>query len=217
MPSSSSSEGERIWFKDPVGLLRDDRLSRFFPLAHTTLVEQLNAILRFAIYYGLVVLLFRRSIAAVFIVLVTCAVTYLVYASDRAQVRNAREALTSVGVERDPRTGEACTRPTVDNPFMNVLLTDYGASPQRPKACDMSMESVNHRVEALFEHNLYRDVNDVYHRNSNSRQFYSTASSTIPNDQAGFAEWLYGSPVASCKEGNGDVCATRIHKFLPGT
>lgn len=33
------------------------------------------------------------------------------------------------------------------------------------------------------------------------RQFYSTANTTIPNDQGGFAEFCYGDMI-SAKEGN---------------
>jgi hypothetical protein len=207
---------ETIWFDDVPGFFRDDRLSKFLPMANTPLPDQLNAIMRFALYFGSTVFLFKRTSAALYIVLATAAVTYFVFTTDRSQEAKSREALATMHVVKDTRTGEACTRPTKDNPFMNVLVSDYDRFAGRPKACDISQEKVNKMAEQMYTHNLYKDGDDVYNRNTSSRQFYANPSTTIPNDQAGFASWLYGTQ-KTCKEGNGDMCAVHVHKFVPGT
>ena len=208
--------GEAIWYEDIAGFFHEDRLSKFLPTPHTALAEQLNAVMRFALYYAALVFVFKKTAAALYIVLATGVITYFVYTMERSHETRSREALATLDVVKDSRTGEACTRPTVDNPFMNVLVSDYGKFAQRPKACDMSREKVSKRSEHLYSHNLYRDTDDVYQRKSGSRQFYANPSTTIPNDQAGFASWLYGSQ-KTCKEGNGDMCAVHVHKFMPGT
>ena len=41
------------------------------------------------------------------------------------------------------------------------------------------------------------------------RPFYSTANTTIPNDQGAFADFCYGSMV-SCKEGNPFACTKQM-------
>ena len=109
----------------------------------------------------------------------------------------------------------ACTRPTLDNPFGNVMLSDYIAQPARPPACDLQDPAVADEVENLFEHNLYRDVGDALHRDASSRQFYTTAISTIPNDQNAFVRWCYATG-PGCKEGNGDRCDTNTFRAVPG-
>ena len=56
---------------------------------------------------------------------------------------------------------------------------------------------------------LFRDLGEQYVFEQSLRPFYSTASSTIPNDQQAFAEFCYGSMV-SCKEGNPFACARNL-------
>ena len=72
-------------------------------------------------------------------------------------------------------------------------------------------------MERNFEHNVYRDVDDVFDRRSSSRQFFTTPNTTIPNDQSGFAKWLYERG-PTCKDGDGDVCSTNqfssVHRFM---
>ena len=212
MPGSE----EIIWFKDPAGFLQNDRLAKFIPEARSPLSDQLNAIMRFALYYGAFIFVFRRSYAAVYVPLVTAAVTYAVYAADEAGDQERESMRAERGEGKDEVTGETCTMPDRSNPFMNVLLSDYELDPARPRACDLSRPAVARAAEAMFEHNLYRDSDDVFNRNASSRSFYTTPSTTIPNDQAGFANWLYGMP-RTCKEGNGEMCAVHVHKFMPGT
>lgn len=207
---------ETIWFKDPIGFLQNERLSKFIPESHSPLSDQLNAIMRFALYYGAFIFVFRRSYAAVYVPLVIAVITYLVYTTEDGALRERESMRTQRNEGVDDITGESCTMPNRSNPFMNVLLSDYESNPTRPRACDISRPKNAQAAEAMFEHNLYRDADDVFNRNASSRNFYTTASTTIPNDQAGFANWLYGMP-KTCKEGDGDVCAVHVHKFLPGT
>lgn len=215
---NSSTAAESIWYQDPRSFFRDDRLTRFVPLPHTPLANQLNAVMRLGIYYGALVFVFRRSIDSVYVPLTTAAVTYLVYTTEASREARAAEALSELlDVERDRNTGKPCTRPTLDNPYMNVLLSDYQRFPERPAACDITQAPVSKRADALYKHNLYSEADDVYDRNTGARQFYSTAATTIPNDQEAFARWLYDVGPRTCKEGSGPICATHIFKHVPGT
>ena len=56
-----------------------------------------------------------------------------------------------------------------------------------------------------FNKNLFRDVNDLYEKENSQRTYYSTPSTTIPNDQKSFAEWCYGIP---------ETCKTNQQKCL---
>ncbi len=42
------------------------------------------------------------------------------------------------------------------------------------------------------------------------RNFYSMPSTTVPNDQTGFANWCYKLP-KTCKEGNGVQCYNNLY------
>jgi hypothetical protein len=211
--TSSPTQEEQIWYKDVPGFLNDRHLVRFVPLPGTPLAQQLNAVLRFALLYGALLFVFRQSYGSVYVPLVTAAVTYFLYSSDDGRQGSMREAMDSLELEPDPVTNRLCTRPTLKNPFMNVLVSDYQRFPERPAACDVTLPSVAKRAEQYHNHNLYRDSDDVFERQASSRQFYTTASTTIPNDQTAFAEWLYKIG-PTCKEASGN-CASVMYKHRP--
>ena len=75
---------------------------------------------------------------------------------------------------------------------MNVLLTDYQDDPKRQMACQTeSSKVVKQNVEDNFNTNLYKDVSNVFNKKNSQRQFYTNPSTTIPNDQKNFANWLW--------------------------
>jgi hypothetical protein len=218
-PSSSwiavADDHERIWYEDPRGFLREDRLARFVPEPRTGLEAQLNAIMRFALYLSVFIALLRGSLAPVLsIVGVASAITLLVHKADAGEDDHRRERMGALDVERDPMTRRLCTRPTLDNPYMNVLISDYKRFPERPGACDITRQAVRDRAEDLSSHDLYVDSDDIYGRRANSSPFYTNASTTIPNDQDGFARWLYQPTPAgrgTCREGDGEACLSKVY------
>jgi hypothetical protein len=60
-------------------------------------------------------------------------------------------------------------------------------------------------------------VDDLFNRNTSQRQFYTTPVTTIPNDQTGFARWLYKLP-ETCKENQSNCLKyedIRFNRFNP--
>lgn len=102
------------------------------------------------------------------------------------------------------------TRPTAANPFMNVLLDEIKYNPTRP-AADFASDPNNQVVlDDFFRVQWASDPTDVFGRSQSQRQFYTMPSSSIPNDQGSFQNWLYLIPGKTCKEGGRDAC-------VPGT
>ena len=116
------------------------------------------------------------------------------------------------------------TTPTINNPMMNVLLPEIAYNPTREQAAPAYNPAVekeiNHSTEAAvvidFEpktiseaeklrKKLFADLGDKYEFDDSMRSFYTNPNTTIPNDQAGFAEFCYGGMI-SCKEGNEFAC-----------
>ena len=116
------------------------------------------------------------------------------------------------------------TTPTINNPMMNVLLPEIAYNPTREQAAPAYNPAVekeiNHSTEAAvvidFEpktiseaeklrKKLFADLGDKYEFDDSMRSFYTNPNTTIPNDQAGFAEFCYGTMI-SCKEGNEFAC-----------
>ena len=211
---TAAGDDERIWYEDIRGFMRDDRLARVLPEPHTGIDAQLNAIMRFALYLAVFVALFRRSLLPAVTVLATAAaVTVLVHRADADVDERRRERMDSLELQEDPASRRLCTRPTLDNPYMNVLVSDYQRFPERPGACDITRKAVRDRADDLSSHDLYVDSDDIYGRRANSAPFYTNAATTIPNDQAGFARWLYQPAPAgrgTCREGDGDACLQKV-------
>lgn len=103
---------------------------------------------------------------------------------------------------------QTCRVPTKDNPFMNPPVTDlYDSSVPLP--CNMDPEyddpdgeiekKVNQNIESKFNADLYRNIDDLFDVKNSIRQFYTIPAPTIPNDQEGFANWLYKTE-GTCKD-----------------
>lgn len=109
------------------------------------------------------------------------------------------------------------------NPFGNVLVTDYDYNPNKKPAPPAFNKNINDNIlseakKLVSEANpdqpdiankLFNDIGSELMFEQSLRPFTSNPSTTIPNDQAGFAEFCYGSMV-SCKEGNQFACARNL-------
>lgn len=107
------------------------------------------------------------------------------------------DASRSITLEPN-RQSRPCNRePTLDNPFMNVLMSDYMKDEKKHfndlGACDVETRSTKDKIQVNFNDNLFRDTGDVFSKNASDRQYYTTPNTQIPNNQTEFARWLYKS------------------------
>ncbi len=100
--------------------------------------------------------------------------------------------------------------PTARNLFMNVLLDDIKYNPTRPSAESVSDPVVKQTFDDYFRVQWFSDPTDVFGKNQGQRQFVTQPSTSVPNNQGAFADWLYKIPGKTCKEGGRAAC-------LPGT
>jgi len=98
------------------------------------------------------------------------------------------------------------TPPTSRNPFMNILLDDIKYHPQRPAASPVDQSDVAQTMDDYFRIQWFSDPTDVFGKNQGQRQFITQPSTTVPNDQGSFADWLYKIPGKTCKEGGRAAC-----------
>ena len=105
---------------------------------------------------------------------------------------------------------KTCSKPNSNNPFMNPLVFD---NRKRTPACDSVNPETQYVIEDQFNKHCIKDASDIYNHNSGRRQFYTVASTTYPNNQTAFANWLYKTP-PSCKEGNGAQCIANYYTPL---
>ena len=111
------------------------------------------------------------------------------------------------------------TTPTENNPVMNVLLTEIEDNPDRLPAAPAYNSAVEEEIndktkefagksfnDSEIDKKLFSDLGDNFQFNQSMRSWYTTPNTTIPNDQKGFAEFLYGN-MPSCKEGDSIACS----------
>jgi hypothetical protein len=95
-----------------------------------------------------------------------------------------------------------CRRPTTNNPMMNPSIVDYGADlPDPPVACNADDSDIKDNIRVNFNHELFRDVDELWERANSQRQFYTLPNTAIPNNQTEFAKWLFGN-TENCKTDN---------------
>ena len=192
------NEKDLIWYDNIYILFEYNRITEFFPSSDMTVEEQLNSCVRLSLYISIILVIHSGNVNMLLLFLFTLVFTYLIYKySNRESPIEGYETYNSKFV-----------KPTLDNPFMNVMLNDYKNNPNREalnKANSYINKELNHEVANKYNYNLYRDAGDIFDRAANQRQFYTMPVTTIPNRQDHFSNWLYSSP-PTCKEGNGTSC-----------
>lgn len=176
-------------------LFRSDRLLYFWPTAQQSARERVNSTTRFILYACVILYLITRDRRVLVLGALVLSILYYLWTSGRIPepARGAWDAPT--------------TRPTRDNPMANVLLSDYETNPERPSAA--WYPTVRDEVDAQWQF-----IHPFEKRRDAQRNFYTVASTTIPNDQAGFAQAAYGRPFAPmCKDQGGMACNPDAHNF----
>jgi hypothetical protein len=187
-----------FWFDDVTVLYDVQRLTEFFPASYQTPAEKFNAITRMGVYATAILTLMKRTMRFVYMLLIIMFVLFLGAKNMDVKGMFFRRPDHKLTVS-EGMTRRQCQAPTSDNPYGNVLLTDIQDNPDRLPACQHdSPEGM--QADVKYYERLWMNVEDVYNRQANSRQFYSLPNTEVVNDQTGFARWLYGSDEPTCKE-----------------
>jgi hypothetical protein len=200
-----------FWYENPSILYQSESLTEIFPSRRFDMTRKLNALVRLAFCYGVLMYLYEKERKYLYLPVVVLGITWIVHYkqkdSGKAQVMKDSINGQLADLTKLNALETECRIPTKDNPFMNPTLREYGSDqPTPPKSCpSYNNVGVQKRVEDLFNEDLYRDVTDVFGKNNSQRQYYTVPGSQIPNDQGSFSQWLYGTP-PTCKEGNRTAC-----------
>jgi hypothetical protein len=207
-------QSDPFWYNDIGILIHPDRLTEFFPVSSYTLEEKFNALVRLSLYISIILFYYNADYNYISIFLATLLITYFVWINrplekESSEIKEPSQPKTQLVEKLENESLSSCTRPTLDNPFMNVTMKDLLNSDEnqivdRPPACDITDPEVKKEIDDHFNNNLFRDVNDIFGKMNSQRQFYTMPSTTIPNAQDEFAKWLYLNP-KTCKEDQ-DYC-----------
>lgn len=214
MSVKENIKSDPFWYDDFFIIFQSDRLTEFFPTKDQTLEEKFNSLVRLSLYISIILFYYHKNYKYYSIFLGALLITFFIYTNqpniqDQANIietKQVQEKKDETKVEGLENTNTECTKPTLDNPFMNVTMKDYlnfdeknDQIVDRPPACDISKPEIKEEMDEMFNHNLFKDVNDVFGKMNSQRQFYTMPNTTIPNAQDEFARWLYLNP-KTCKE-----------------
>ena len=215
----------QFWGKNPNALFKSEHILEFFPTNEMSFNEQLNSLTRTILVLTLVLFLFTKK-TRVLVISVVCilCIYFMHYANNKTleeegfdqgndleKLYDRKGPLVEIQVDSD----STFQKPEPDNPLSNVLVSDYDYNVNKKPAPPAYTKQTNEEIlneakktvqllnprQPNIDKKLFRDVYDNLEFEQSMRQFYSTANTTIPNDQASFAEFCYGDMI-SAKEGN---------------
>ena len=182
-----------FWVNEPTILFNKKYITQLWPYSYLTYEEKLNAVTRFIILITTLGYILINRISIVVLGLSIIGIIVLLY--------KKKEGLFF------PYYGVNDQQPIEqNNPFGNVLMTDYKFNPDKKPVLGeytpVVEQSLNTKIKEFIVqensnnneiYNLFNNVGDQFSFEQNNRQFYTNPSTTIPNKQDDFLSFCYGT------------------------
>jgi len=231
-----------FWGTSPMILVSPQHINEIFPNKKMTLNQKYNSITRLIIIITLLGFFFTLNLSYIGISLITLLGIYLYYyqtiPEDLPVNANGstkegftepseivKDMLAENGVSELPPKG-IFDEITPNNPFSNVLISDYDFNPNKKpaepsfnrdiiekinEATKDAIQELNPTIKNL-ENKLYRGLGDKLTFEQSQQRFVSNPATTIPNNDKAFKDFCYGG-MTSCKEGNPFACARNLSRY----
>lgn len=213
----------KFWLDNPKELLATP--FEIIPGNDMSMERKLNAIARFFIYLGVIMVILYNKNNYIVISIFGILFTVLIYnnhkkedlegngsyfnfekfeenkqpvVEDTQLFNNKENSSRKVSLEE---TSNQCRMPTKQNPFMNPLTVEMNTP--HLDGCNLSNPKIKETSKDMFYNEIYRDVDDIFQRRNSERQFYTIPSTFDYQDQAIFANWLYNTG-NTCKQDSGE-------------
>jgi hypothetical protein len=250
-PAPSAPTKIPFWSEDPNMLLKPEYLFEFFPTENMSYEQKLNAITRLIIVLTLVGFAVSQNVRLLIVSVITITAIYLYYVYQKKEIQKkagkkvkfenfdtapsspsspsslsgpVASALNKNGINIDP--AQVFEPPSAQNPFSNVMMTDYDYNPNKKPAAPSFNENINHDIMGQAKQlvrnanpdqpdiadKLFKDLGDQLYFEQSLRPFNSNPSTTIPNDQGAFADFCFGGFI-SAKEGNSFALARNLSRY----
>ena len=220
----------QFWTQNPAILLDSDYITQLWISSSMSKNEKLNAITRLIIILSVFFYIFTKNLKILVSGLITLIVIIFIYYNGENDKKN--ESFANINnksnefldkIYLDPRFFK---QSTVNNPLSNVQPQEIIYDPKRkeapPSYNSKVEEKINNNVKQIIEKNfndknvgkkLFNDLGDNLDFENSMRQFYSTSSTTIPNDQDSFLKFCYND-MLSCKDGDGLACSKNNYRHI---
>jgi len=216
---NNNDEAKTFWLNNPIILFDKNAITQVWPLENMTREQKINAITRLVILLTLLGFLFLNDIK----ILIT-GITSIIILVFTYYILNRNNNLNKIkesfsNEEIYDKVKHNFSNPTSINPIMNVLLPEIQDNPNKlpaaPSYNNAVKKIINEETKSFIvsnfdnnetiKKNLFDDKGDNVVFEQSMRQFYTTANTRVPNNQAEFARFCYGN-MASCKDGDVEMC-----------
>jgi hypothetical protein len=227
-----------FWSENPNVLLQPEYIMEFYPVESMSYEQKLNAITRTILVLSIICFLFTQNIRLLFVLGITVAAIFTLYfyhqkekqkTASKKQTLEKKENFENPTMDYLQETtvdDNVFDVPTASNPFSNVLATDYQYNVHKKPAPAAFNPNVNKTIleqakqlvrdanpeQPDISDKLFKDLGEQLVFEQSLMPFNSMPNTAIPNDQAAFAEFCYGSMI-SCKEGNRFACARNLSRY----
>jgi len=206
-----------FWFKDISILYDKNYLMEIIPKKEYDFNRKLNAVVRFTIYYGILLYIFKQDKNILCLPFITVVITVYLHKTSKDDkqddnfkgLMNTKSGtnLSEIDMMIDEINTDVYRIPEIDNPMMNQNTFDLY---ENKKAIPTyNNPGVKRKVEETLDSQVFKDSNDLFNRRNSQRQWYTMPNTEAMNKQTEFAKWCYMTP-PTCKEGNGLQCANNI-------
>jgi hypothetical protein len=217
--SNENDVANTFWLNNPTILFDKNAITELWPVETMTREQKINAITRLVILLTLIGFLFLNNIKILITGIIAILILLFTYyiLNKNANLNKFKETFSNEEIYE--KVKHNFTNPTSSNPIMNILLPEIQDNPNRLEAApsynNAVKNSINEETKEFIvnnfdnneniKNNLFNNEVDNFEFEQSMRQFYTTANSRVPNNQAEFARFCYGN-MASCKDGDVELC-----------
>jgi hypothetical protein len=184
-----------FWIHNPSILFNSNYITQLWPYSYMNRDDKFNAITRFVILLSLFGYMCFNRILILILGIIIIGLLVLLY-------NNNKEGYLSSYFKEYKKDEIDITE---NNPFDNVLVTDYKFNVEKKEAIQDYTPEVENKIndsvkKSILEQNkdntdmiyMFSDEKQNFEFEQGMRQFNSNPSTTIPNKQDKFLEFCYG-------------------------
>ena len=185
-----------------------ENLGQFLPTKNQTNNEKNNALIRFTIYFTIIILFFNQDTRLLSISIIIILITFFIGKTEEF------DSIDKINLDNNLNNNlnnKTCHNPTIDNPYMNYTVGDLINNPDRLAGCN----NVKPLVRQAFSTRLFSNSSDIWGKFVSDRNFYTMPNTQIVNNQLGLANWCYGGS-GKCKTSGTNCLKDRNPEYHRG-
>lgn len=199
---------EPHWSEDVTVLWEDNKWREFLPHKDMSEEEQSNATMRFGIYFGLIVAIYKQNWRWFLLFALAFSLLTVVFYHNNSKPAALKKPMKHAAVvESEERyilvngkpkrmVTKASFRkkrlPTVNNPMMNAELYHLGSGKLAPSAANPKDPRIKAAVDLAFDDGFFTDPENIYGNRQGRLHFHTVPGGSIGDQNGEFRYFMFG-------------------------